>query len=213
MDRITRIAAVLIWGLALAAIGVGCGTSPPTVPKNVVANAVSSADIDVSWDKSSDFGTVSHYRVYRNGTYHLKIKGTDFRDSGLKSDTEYCYRIMAVDGEDNRSDKSDRACATTFGSGSDTIAPSVPTNVVASVVNSTAIDVSWTASTDNIGVDHYNIYHSGSGGGLVNTSSTNSYADTGLSSGVTYCYVIYAVDAAGNTSAGSAITNSSCATP
>jgi len=214
MDRIARIAVVLLWGLALSAIGTGCGTSPPTVPQNVVANTVSSSEIDVNWDKSTDFGRVSHYRVYRDGKFYLKIKGTDFRDSGLNSGTEYCYRIMAVDGEDNRSDKSDRACDTTFGSTSDTIAPSVPTNVIASLANSPAqIDVSWTASTDNVGVDHYNIYHAASGAdpGFVNSSGTNSYSDTGLSAG-TYCYVIYAVDAAGNTSAGSAITADSCNT-
>jgi len=114
MDRVTRLTIAVLWGLALMAITIGCGTSPPTVPQNVVANTVSSSEIDVSWDESSDFGDLDKYRVYRNGAFYIKIKGTKFRDSGLQNSTEYCYRVRAVDEEGNRSDKSDRACATTF---------------------------------------------------------------------------------------------------
>jgi chitodextrinase len=209
MDRITRVTVALLWGMALVSIAVGCGTSPPTVPENVIANTVSSSEIDVSWDESKDFGDIDGYRVYRNGDFHRKIKGTSFRDSGLQSETEYCYRIRAVDEVGNRSDKSDRACATTFGVSTDTEAPTVPTNVIAAVVNATQIDLSWTASTDNIGVDHYSIYNSG--GVFIDTSTGNSYSDTGLSAGIEYCYIVNASDAAGNTSTASS--PPACATP
>ncbi|MDX6747203.1 endonuclease [Polaribacter sp. PL03] len=40
----------------------------------------------------------------------------------------------------------------------DTQAPTTPTNVVASNISLTSIDISWTASTDNVNVTGYNVY-------------------------------------------------------
>lgn len=91
----------------------------------------------------------------------------------------------------------------------DTTAPSVPQNVVVSPVDLTAgepINVSWSASTDNVGVARYFVTRDG--GYAVGYTTTTSYSDTTAdkSACVTYChsYVIYALDAAGNTSAASA---------
>ena len=80
----------------------------------------------------------------------------------------------------------------------DTDPPSVPTNMAATPQSSSIIKVTWTASTDNLGVMGYKIYRDGSQAG---TSSTTSYNDTGLQGNTTYTYRVSAYDGSGNESA------------
>ena len=82
----------------------------------------------------------------------------------------------------------------------DTSPPSVPTGLTATGMVS-GVSLSWTASTDNVGVAGYRIYRNGS---LVATSQATSYLDSGLSPQTTYTYSVSAYDAAGNVSALSA---------
>jgi len=83
----------------------------------------------------------------------------------------------------------------------DETAPSVPGGVVASVVSSTRVDVSWGASTDDTGVVSYTLRR---GGAVVATQASRSFSDTSLVAGTTYSYTVSAADAAGNSSALSA---------
>ncbi|MEW6100680.1 MAG: putative Ig domain-containing protein [Candidatus Omnitrophota bacterium] len=80
----------------------------------------------------------------------------------------------------------------------DYTAPSVPANLTATAASTTQINLSWSASTDNIGVTGYRIYRDGS---QVGISTTTSYQDTGLTASTTYNYRVAAYDAAGNLSA------------
>ncbi len=67
-----------------------------------------------------------------------------------------------------------------------------------------AIDLSWAAATDNVGVTGYKIYRGTSPGvynALVTVPSATSYTDPSATTGTLYYYVITAVDAAGNESA------------
>src|SRR2546426_2252282 len=80
----------------------------------------------------------------------------------------------------------------------DTTAPSVPTGLTAAAVSSSQINLSWTASSDNVGVSGYRVFR---GGTQIATTSTTSYANTGLSPSTTYSYNVAAFDAAGNVSA------------
>ncbi|WHY17218.1 discoidin domain-containing protein [Paenibacillus sp. G2S3] len=82
----------------------------------------------------------------------------------------------------------------------DTQAPSIPANLTATVVSSSGINLSWTASTDNVGVTGYEIYR---GGSLVGNTATTSFSDTGLTAATAYSYTVKAKDAAGNVSAAS----------
>src|SRR3990172_2338115 len=68
--------------------------------------------------------------------------------------------------------------------GPETIAPSMPTNLVATAVDSTTIDLTWTASTDNVVVCWYNVYRgSVTPTVLIGTSRTNSFRDTTVLAG------------------------------
>jgi hypothetical protein len=96
----------------------------------------------------------------------------------------------------------------------DTAPPSVPANLSASAVSSSQINLSWTASTDDVAVTGYKIYRNGS---QIGTGESTSYSDTNLSPSTAYAYTVSAYDAAGNNSAqsaaASATTLSSAVTP
>ena len=81
---------------------------------------------------------------------------------------------------------------------SDTTAPSQPGNLSATAVSSSQINLSWSASTDNVGVMGYDIYRNST---FLTTTTGTSYSNTGLSANTTYSYYVRAKDAAGNTSA------------
>jgi endoglucanase len=89
------------------------------------------------------------------------------------------------------------------GTGGDTAAPSTPGQPTASNITATGVSLSWTASTDNVGVASYEVLRAtGSGApAVVATVSRNSYAATGLTGGTTYTFSVRARDAAGNVSA------------
>jgi hypothetical protein len=83
--------------------------------------------------------------------------------------------------------------------GSDTTAPSVPTDLTATAVSQNQIDLSWTASTDNsMTVAGYQVLR---GGVFVATSTDTTYSDTGLSAGTLYSYTVTAFDNSDNISA------------
>ncbi|BCJ73377.1 hypothetical protein CS0771_29210 [Catellatospora sp. IY07-71] len=87
----------------------------------------------------------------------------------------------------------------------DTQAPTTPGTPVASGITSSSVNLSWTASTDNVGVTGYDILRApGTSGGTftqVGTSTTASFSNTGLSANTAYRYQVRARDAAGNVSA------------
>ncbi len=88
----------------------------------------------------------------------------------------------------------------TAGNAPDTQAPTTPSNVIASNTTSSSTSLSWTASTDNIGVSGYDVYQNGA---LKTSVTSTSAAISGLSSGTTYAFTVKAKDAAGNVSAAS----------
>ena len=83
------------------------------------------------------------------------------------------------------------------GSTTDTTLPSVPAGLTATAVSSSQIDLSWTASTDNVDVTGYKVYRDGS---YLKSVTSTSTSDTGLSSSTQYCYTVTAYDTAGNES-------------
>ena len=85
-----------------------------------------------------------------------------------------------------------------FGSSSDTEAPTAPGDVAASARNSETVDLSWSAATDNIGVTGYDVYRDGSP--IASIGTPTSYTDSTGSPSTTYIYAVRARDAAGNTS-------------
>lgn len=85
-------------------------------------------------------------------------------------------------------------------SGQDTTAPSVPGNLTVTGTTATTASLSWSPSSDNVGVTGYQVYRDGV---QVGTPSGTTYTDTGLSASTAYAYTVKARDAADNVSAAS----------
>lgn len=85
----------------------------------------------------------------------------------------------------------------------DTEPPTVPSNLKAAPTATPQINLSWSASTDNVAVEGYRIFRNGSQIAAIPTSSSPVYNDSGVSSGSSYSYNVRAYDAAGNVSASS----------
>lgn len=81
--------------------------------------------------------------------------------------------------------------------GGDVIAPTAPSNLTYSNLSQTSLTLSWTASTDNVGVSGYDVYQDGNNLGSVTGTSANI---TGLTAGQSYSFYVKAKDAAGNIS-------------
>ena len=82
----------------------------------------------------------------------------------------------------------------------DTQVPTVPTNLTTNNPTSNTISLSWTASTDNIGVAGYDIYKNGV---FYATVSATTATVSGLNPSTTYNFYVIAKDASGNASAAS----------
>lgn len=80
----------------------------------------------------------------------------------------------------------------------DTEAPTAPTNLKATEITGSSITLSWTASTDNVGVVSYEIYQGVNI--LMGNSTTTTFVVTPLVSNYVYFFKIKAKDAAGNIS-------------
>jgi PKD repeat protein len=91
----------------------------------------------------------------------------------------------------------------------DTTPPTAPGSLVATPSSSTAVNLSWTASTDNVGVTGYRVERctgaSCTGFTQIATPAGTTYSDSGRTASTTYRYRVRAVDAAGNLGAYSPI--------
>jgi uncharacterized lipoprotein YddW (UPF0748 family) len=82
----------------------------------------------------------------------------------------------------------------------DTQAPTDPTNLSATAQSATSMSLSWSPSTDNVGVAGYRVYRAAV---EIGTSASTNYADSGLTANTQYSYYVKAFDAAQNLSGAS----------
>ena len=135
-------------------------TQAPTAPSNLTATAISVSQINLSWTASTDNVGVTQYLMERcqgaGCTSFAQIGtsiGTTYNDTGLTASTSYSYRARATDAAGNLSVYSNVASVTT--STPDTQAPTTPSNLTATAISGSQINLGWTGSTDNVGVTGY----------------------------------------------------------
>jgi chitodextrinase len=194
-----------VWNAAEApTTGGGGDTTAPTVPQNPVATPTSPTTVNLTWSASTDAGGtgVASYRVRRDGANVAgagAVAGTSYIDAGLTQNTAYSYTVSAVDVAGNRSAESTAAPATTPVAPADLSAPTMPGNFAATATSSTSITLTWTASTDNVGVTRYEVIRDGVPLGFT-TGAVVAFVDSGRTPSTTYSYSVYAMDAAMNSS-------------
>jgi chitodextrinase len=170
------------------------------VPTNLAVTAVSAAQLDLAWSAATDNVGVPGYKIYRGGTLVTSATGTAWQNTGLSAGTQYCYTVAAVDAAGNTSAQTSQVCANTrtLADAADNQPPTIPTGLTATAISASQIGLTWSASSDNIGVTGYKVYRAGSE--IVSSVITN-YQNGGLTPNTNYCYTVSAYDAAGNTSA------------
>ena len=188
------------WNAGTIVVSSGTDTTAPTTPTILSVTAISFSQINLAWTASTDNIGVTGYRIYRNGAQIATSLTTSYSNTSLSPSTAYTYTIAAYDAAGNVSVQSTSASATTL-SAVDTTTPTTPLGLTATGVSSSQINLSWTVSTDNVGVAGYRIYRNGA---QIATSLTTSYSNTSLSPSTAYTYTIAAYDAAGNASTQSA---------
>ena len=190
---------------------VGVDSQAPTTPSNLLANAVSGTQINLSWTASTDNVGVTNYLVERcqgvgcsTFTQIATSTTTSFSNTGLTAANTYSYRIRATDAANNLSAYSNTATATT--PAPDSQPPTAPSNLTATTNGAAEIDLAWAAATDNASIAGYRIERcqGASCTTFSQTATTNgttlTYNDTTVAPSTTYSYRLLATDPAGNQS-------------
>ena len=163
-------------------------TEAPSVPTGVSAVAASSSLVNVSWTASTDNVGVTGYDVLRDDAVIASVSGTTltYADATVAASTTYSYQVVAKDLAGNHSAPSIASSVTTPAP-PDTEAPSVPTGVSAVAASSSLVNVSWSASTDNVGVTGYDVLRDDAVIASV-SGTTLTYADATVAASTTYSY-------------------------
>jgi chitodextrinase len=186
-------------------------TTPPTL-SGITAGSVTTSGATVSWttnepsDTQVDYGTTLSYG--NSTTLNSSLVTSHSQTlSSLSPDTLYHYRVRSRDAAGNLAVSSDYTFTTL--ALPDTTAPSAPASLTATALSTTEINLTWTASTDTVGVTGYRIERcpgsTCTNFGEIGTTASTGYTDRSLSAGTTYRYRVRATDAAGNLSAYSSI--------
>ncbi len=171
-------------------------STPPSAPPNLAAVS-SPSSVALSWGAATDNVGVTSYVVYRDGLPRTTLGSTarSWTDSALVGSTLHRYQVAARDATGNEGAKSNQVARTL----ADTTAPSTPTRL-AGALSGLTVRLTWTGSTDNVGVAGYTIYRAGV---AIGTSTTPAYTDGTPPLGRASSYTVRARDAAGNLSAAS----------
>ncbi|MBX3173688.1 MAG: fibronectin type III domain-containing protein [Gemmatimonadaceae bacterium] len=175
-------------------------TSVPAQPTSLVATTVSGSQIALTWVDAADNET--GYTVERcvgaacssfSLLTALPAGSQAYSDTGLDPEESFTYRVYASNDAGD-SPVSAEATATT-------ITPAAPTDLAATTISATQIDLAWTDNADNEA--EYRVERCLGAGcssyALVATlgADATSYQDMGLADGEDYQYRIYAANAAG----------------
>lgn len=172
----------------------------PTKPSNLLKGDVTTTSVKLSWTASTGTNSIKGYGVLRDNVHVGSTTGTSYTDTkNIAAATTYSYTVIAQDTAGLRSSASTALSVTT--PSSEPTPPSQPTNLAALAPNA-SVALTWTASTDNIGVTGYEVSRATTGGipALLATTTTTSYTDASAAALTAYTYTVKAKDAAGNRS-------------
>jgi chitodextrinase len=169
------------------------GGSSQTITWNVAgttANGVNCANVDVLLSTNGGSSWTTIFAGTPNDGSHAVV---------IPNTPSTTCRIMVKGSNHIFFDVSNTNFTITAGVAADTTAPTAPT-LVASGTTQTTTNLSWSGATDAVGVTGYDVFQ---GSTLLTSTSSTTFAVTGLSSSTNYTFSVKAKDAAGNTSASS----------
>jgi hypothetical protein len=168
----------------------------PTAPTDLVSSNVSYGSVSLSWKASTDDLGVSSYEVFKDGVSVGTTFSTSIAVTGLLPGTTYLFTVKARDAANNSSAASQAISVTT--NAADGEAPSVPANLTANNITPYDFKLSWSPSTDNIGVTGYDVFKDGV---LYSSTISTTLLIHGLSPSKSYSMTVKAKDGINNLSA------------
>jgi chitodextrinase len=201
--------ACLLAALATLSLLAAVDTKPPTVPRNLVATAVTSRSVSLSWHASSDFkggSGVAGYDVLRNGAVVGTTAALAYTDAAVASLSTYQYAVRARDNAGNVSVPSVPVSVTTSGTAC-AQAPGIPTGLAASDATISSITLAWNSVPPPAGCAvTYALYADGSV--VVTDLIATSFTVTGLFPETAYSFTVSASDGAGSSAESVAVSSS-----
>ena len=173
-------------------------TVAPTAP-TLAASGTAQTTTTLSWSGATDNVAVTGYDVYKDGVLLASTALSTYSVTGLVASTTYSFTVKAKDAGGNASVASNAVSVTTLAPVPDTTAPTAAT-ITASGTTSTTTNLSWSGATDNVAVTGYDVYKDAV---LLASTTSTTYAVTGLVASTAYSFTVKAKDAAGNVSVAS----------
>ena len=187
-------------------------TQPPSAPTSLAASNVTSTSLTLSWQASTDDTGVAGYDLFLNGSkVGSATTAIGYPFGSLSCGTSYTLGAEAYDAAGNHSTRATLDATTSAcpdAQPPDAQPPSAPTNLAASATTQTSLSLSWSASTDDVGVTGYDLY---SNGIKVGSTTAIHYTFSGLGCGTSYTLGVEAFDAAGNHSTRASVGGSTAA--
>lgn len=177
----------------------GAVASLPESPRSVSATNVRMNTLNLTWTAplAGANGTVTEYEVTVDGVSRERTDGTSYSLTGLQPNRKYLIGVKAHFADGTASGRRYVEVQTLR----DTTAPSVPTGLTVSDIQMEQLRLSWNASTDNVGLRHYEVLLNGK----VHAQVTGmTHLLTGLKAGTGYSLAVRAVDSHSNRSVSSA---------
>ncbi|MFI8949647.1 fibronectin type III domain-containing protein [Streptomyces sp. NPDC053750] len=170
----------------------------PGVPTGVTAEAGSATTVHVMWNAVEG---VDAYEVYRGGAKVEEVPASDrmVDVTRLRPSTAYAFTVRARDADGRLGPRSREVRASTPAAVADASAPTRPQGVRGRAAGSRAVQLSWSAATDDRGVVSYDIHQGGTKVHSVGGGQTAAVV-TGLRPGTDYSFTVRARDAADNVS-------------
>jgi carboxypeptidase T len=181
-----------------------CATTPPVAPTDLAAAAVSSNQVNLSWNDNDS--TETGFKIERctgeNCSDFAQIATvgpnvTSYSSTGLTASTSYSYRVHTYNTVGD-SDYSNTASTTTPA----LPIPIAPSNLTAAAVSSTQINLTW---VDNDSTETGFKIERCTGAGCSDFaqmatvgSNVTSYSNTGLTASTSYSYRVRAYNSVGD---------------
>ena len=168
-------------------------TTPPTAPGTPTYSNLTMTSVTASWTAATDNKGIFGYDYKLNAGAWVQLTNVlSVNLTSLSPGTSYTFQVRARDAASNLGPPSSSNFQTP-----DTVPPTTPTGLGGSAPNSSTVNLTWNASTDNVAVTGYRVYR---GGSQIGTSATTSYSDGGRTGSTTYSYQVAAYDAVPNVS-------------
>jgi glucose/arabinose dehydrogenase len=195
-------------------------TTAPSAPTNPRVTDLTCRTATFSWSASTDAVGVTGYDVYHDGQFMESVAGNVTSTSiDVVPGAQWGLYANARDAAGNLSQASGTVAVSVPQCTVDTQAPTSPTGLTARAAG-TAVTLTWSASTDDVGVRSYAVFRGSARVGTVTGTGTTAppttFTESGLTASTGYSYTVAAVDAQGNTSPRSAAaavtTGAACST-